>query len=71
VKKNIGSLDRTIRIILALVLVVVGVIVGPGGWLAIVLYALAGVLLATAAVSTCPLYLPFGLSTRPRSSAGR
>ena len=70
-KKNIGSIDRTIRTILAPVLVVVGVLVGPGGWLAIVLYALAAILLATAAVSTCPLYLPFGLSTRPRSAAGR
>ncbi|NMM30011.1 MAG: DUF2892 domain-containing protein [Cellulomonas sp.] len=70
-KKNIGSTDRTIRTILAPVLVVVGVLVGPGGWPAIVLYALAAILLATAAVSTCPLYLPFGLSTRPRSAAGR
>ncbi|PVU84323.1 DUF2892 domain-containing protein (plasmid) [Cellulomonas sp. WB94] len=70
-KKNIGSIDRTIRIILAPVLVVVGVLVGPGGWLAIVLYALAAFLLATAALSTCPIYLPFGLSTRPRIVAGR
>jgi hypothetical protein len=71
VKKNIGSLDRTIRTVLAPVLVVVGVLVGPGGALAIVLYALAALLLATAAVSTCPIYLPFGLSTRPRIVAGR
>ena len=69
--KNIGSVDRTIRTILAPVLVVVGVLVGPHGWLAIVLYALAAILLATAAVSTCPLYLPFGLSTRPRIVTGR
>jgi hypothetical protein len=71
VKKNIGSVDRTIRAAMAPVLVVVGVLVGPGGWLAIVLYALAGILLATAAVSTCPLYMPFGLSTRPERAAGR
>jgi hypothetical protein len=48
VKKNIGSIDRTVRTIMAPVLVVVGVLVGPGGWLAIVLYALAAILLATA-----------------------
>jgi hypothetical protein len=71
VKKNIGSVDRTIRAAMAPVLVVVGVLVGPGGWLAIVMYALAGILLATAAVSTCPLYMPFGLSTRPERAAGR
>jgi Protein of unknown function (DUF2892) len=71
VKKNIGSVDRTIRTVMAPVLVVVGVLVGPGGWLAVVLYGLAAILLATAAVSTCPLYLPFGLSTRPERAAGR
>jgi len=53
------------------VLVVVGVLVGPAGWLAIVLYALEAILLATAAVSTCPLYMPFGLSTRPEHATSR
>jgi len=62
--KNIGSVDRTIRTVAAPSLVVVGVLVGPGGALAITLYALAAILLATAAASTCPLYLPFGLRTR-------
>jgi hypothetical protein len=71
VKKNMGSADRTIRAVMAPVLVVVGVLVGPAGWLAIVLYALAAVLLATAAVSTCPLYMPFGLSTRPERTTSR
>lgn len=69
-KKNIGSVDRTIRTVIAPVLVLVGVLVGPGGWPAILLYAVAGLLLATAAVSTCPLYLPFGLSTRPGHPEG-
>jgi hypothetical protein len=40
-------------------------LVGPAGWLAIVLYALAGVMLATSAVSFCPLYALLGLRTRP------
>ena len=46
-------------------LIVVGLLVGPAGWLAIVLYALAGVMLATSAVSFCPLYALLGLRTRP------
>lgn len=65
--KNMGSADRKIRtFIVAPALVIVGLLVGPAGWLALVLYALAAVMLATSAVSTCPLYMPFGLSTHPQ-----
>ena len=65
-KVNMGSADRKLRaFVVTPVLFVVGLLVGPAGWLAIVLYALAGVMLATAAVGSCPLYLPFGLRTRP------
>jgi hypothetical protein len=67
VDKNMSSADRKIRgFVVAPVLIVVGVLVGPAGWLAVVLYALAAVMLATSAVGTCPLYLLFGLRTRPR-----
>ncbi|NMM35466.1 MAG: DUF2892 domain-containing protein [Phycicoccus sp.] len=40
-----------------------GLLVGPAGWLAIVLYLLAAVMLATAAVGSCPLYMLFGFGT--------
>jgi hypothetical protein len=51
------------------VLVVAGLMVGPAGRLAIVLYVLAGVMLATSAVSFCPLYPLLGLRTRPEQKA--
>lgn len=63
-KKNIGSTDRVIRVVAALaigLLLISGFIAGTT---AIVLGALAVVFLATSAVSSCPLYLPFGVSTR-------
>lgn len=64
-KMNMGPADRKLRaFVVAPVLIVVGLLVSPAGWLAIVLYALAGVMLATSAAGTCPLYLPFGLRTR-------
>jgi hypothetical protein len=70
VKKNIGSTDRAVRtFVLAPAFVVAGVLAGPTGWPALVAYALAAVMLATSAVSTCPLYLPFGLSTAGHRSA--
>jgi len=66
VKINMGSADRKVRaFVVAPLLVVVGVLVGPAGWLAIVLYALAGVMVATAAVGSCPLYSLFGLRSWP------
>ena len=65
-KINMGSADRKVRaFVVAPLLVVVGVLVGPAGWLAIVLYALAGVMVATAAVGSCPLYSLFGLRSWP------
>jgi hypothetical protein len=66
VKINIGSADRKLRaFVVAPVLVVAGLLVGPAGWLAIVMYALAAVMLATSAVSFCPLYALLGLRTVP------
>lgn len=63
---NMGSADRKARaFVVAPVLVVAGLLVGPAGWLAIVLYALAGVMLGTAAVGSCPLYSLIGLRSWP------
>ena len=69
-KINMGSADRKLRaFVVAPVLVVAGLLLGPAGWLAIVLYVLAGVMLATSAVSFCPLYALLRLRTRPEQKA--
>ncbi len=61
-----GSSDRKLRaFVVAPVLVVAGLLAGPTGWLAIVLYTLAAVMLATAVAGTCPLYRMFGLRSCP------
>jgi hypothetical protein len=62
-KKNMGNMDKVIRVLIALV---IGVLVFADvltGTLAIVLLALAGIFVLTSVVGTCPLYLPFGAST--------
>jgi len=70
VKINIGSADRKLRaFVVAPVLVVAGLLVGPAGWLAIMLYALAVVMAATSSISFCPLYALLGLRTRPQQNA--
>ena len=65
-KKNMGSFDRTLRIAVAagiLLLIFLDVVTGT---LAIVLGVLAVIFVLTSLVGSCPLYLPFGLSTRSR-----
>lgn len=61
---NMGTLDRRLRsFVMAPVLVVVGLLVGPAGVVSIVLYVLAAVMVATSLVGSCPLYMPFGIKT--------
>jgi len=63
-KKNMGTLDKSIRSIIALTVAVLyftGVISGTA---AIILGILAIVFLLTSFMGSCPLYMPFGISTR-------
>ncbi len=62
-KKNMGSVDKIIRFVLAAVFVILYFTNLVTGTLGIFLLILAGVFVLTSLVSFCPLYLPFGLST--------
>lgn len=62
-KKNMGSIDRIFRIIVALAIAVLYFTNMISGTLAIILLILGGIFLLTSLVSICPLYLPFGIST--------
>ena len=62
-KKNVGSTDRLVRFAVAAVALVVALVVGLGSVGGIVLLIVAAIMALTGAVGTCPLYLPFGLST--------
>ena len=64
-KKNMGTADRTIRTILAVVVAVLYFTNVITGTLGIMLMVLAAVFLLTSVVSFCPLYAPFGLKTCP------
>lgn len=62
-KTNIGSLDRTLRIIAAIVLVALAATGTISGTLAIVAYVVAAVFVVTSLVRFCPAYLPLGINT--------
>ncbi len=65
-KKNMGTIDKVIRILLAMVVVVLYFTHVISGTLAIILLLFAGVFIVTSFLSFCPLYLPFGLNTRKK-----
>jgi hypothetical protein len=65
-KKNMGRIDQIVRILIALVIAglwYAGVI---NGTVAIIGLILAGIFIATILINFCPLYLPFGISTRKK-----
>lgn len=61
---NVGGIDRIIRIVAGLVLIVAGFFF-LGGTLGIALGILGLVFLLTGLISWCPLYLPLHFSTSP------
>ncbi len=61
-----GSLDKGIRIVIAIAIALLYYFNVIEGTLAYVLMALAIVFLLTSFISFCPLYLPFGWNTCKR-----
>lgn len=65
-KPNMGSTDKIIRIIIAIVIAALFLTHVISGTLGIILLVLAGIFVLTSFISFCPLYLPFGISTRKK-----
>ena len=65
--KNVNSIDKVIRILLAVVLGILIFTNQVAGTLAIILGILAVVLLLTSFLSFCPIYAMFNLSTIKKS----
>jgi membrane protein YdbS with pleckstrin-like domain len=67
--QNMGGLDRAVRLLIGAVAATLpawGVATGGWIWLA---FAVAAVMIVTAAIGVCPLYRLFGLDTRPKLMA--
>ena len=62
-KKNMGIVDRTLRIILAIVVAVLIYMEILSGTVAIVLGIIAGIFLITSLVGSCGLYSLVGINT--------
>ncbi len=62
-KKNMGGIDRIIRLILAIVVLVLYLTGNIAGTLAIILGILAVIFFLTSLAGFCPLYVLFNIST--------
>ncbi len=62
-KANMGSADRIIRLVLAVIFAIIFFTETVSGTWGIVLMTLAVVFTLTSFVSFCPLYAPFGFNT--------
>lgn len=63
--QNVGEIDRLVRAVTGVILILAGYSVGEGGW-QIVLYVLGGILVITALTGFCLIYKLFGISTQKR-----
>jgi hypothetical protein len=63
--KNMGTADRIIRLLAALVFVYLFATGAVSGWLGYLLMAFAGIFTVTSLVRTCPIYSILGIRTCP------
>jgi hypothetical protein len=64
--RNMGTLDRGLRAFVVLpVAVVLAFVVGAGTVGGIILFVIAGIMLASSAIGFCPTYVLIGISTEP------
>ena len=62
-KKNVGIIDRAVRILIAVIIIALFFAHVIAGTLGIVLLVLAVVFILTGLIRFCPLYLSFGINT--------
>lgn len=63
-KQNIGNTDKIIRILVAVVIAALYFTGTISGTVAIILLVLGAVFVLTSLIGVCPLYMPFGITTK-------
>lgn len=62
-KKNLGSADKIVRYLIALVAVILFFSGTFTGWLSYAILGVGAIMLLTALLNFCPLYAIFGIKT--------
>lgn len=68
-KTNMGGLDRVLRVLAAIAVIVLYYTNVISGTLAIILLVVAAIFILTSFVGFCPLYYPFRFSTNKKFKA--
>lgn len=63
-KKNMGNIDKAVRIIIALAVLALYITDQISGTMAVIGLILSGIFILTSLIGFCPLYLPFGITTK-------
>jgi len=66
-EKNVGSADKTVRIIIGIILFVFGLFY-TAYWWGIVAIIIGAVLFVTGLLNRCPAYVPFKISTAKKKT---
>jgi hypothetical protein len=61
---NMGAMDRVIRFIVGIIILLITAFVGLDNVVQIILWVIGGILVLTAAFGICPLYHLFRFSTK-------
>jgi hypothetical protein len=62
-KKNMGTIDKALRILAAVVIAILYFTNVISGTTAIIMLVFAAIFLLTSLISFCPLYKPLGITT--------
>lgn len=65
-KQNMGSTDKFIRALVAVIIALLYLANIISGTTALVLGGIGLIMLLTSLIGFCPLYLPFGITTRKK-----
>ena len=65
-KKNMGTVDKVLRLLGAVLLVVLYLTGVVSGTLGIIFLLIAVMFVVTSILGFCPLYLPFGINTNKK-----
>jgi hypothetical protein len=71
-KRNMGRLDRTLRLVVGSALVPIGLVTlggWQGNWLGLLVLGFTLLPFVTSLTGFCPVYVPFGISTREAENA--
>lgn len=67
-KKNMGALDKSLRVLIAIIIALLYYLDVIEGTLAYILMAIAIIFLITSFINFCPLYKILGINTNRRKS---